>query len=267
MDYAQIIGLIQQSGGVDRATAERAARATLQTLAERLPRAEARHLLAELPAEMKPWVYTERDGEPFGLDEFLDRVAKREDTDLGTALRDARAVFFALGRALGPDGVAHLASVLPKTFEPLLAEAQGRAQEIMPASEFWHRVAQRLGASDAAARQVTDAVLETLAERIAAGQVDDLIIQLDPVLHAPLRRGVAAAGPAAHRMALEEFLRRIAQREGAAGVDEAALFTTVAAQARAVLATLAEAVSTKEWLDVVAELPGEYRPLIPARPS
>jgi uncharacterized protein (DUF2267 family) len=33
----------------------------------------------------------------------------------------------------------------------------------------------------------------------------------------------------------------------------------------AVLATLAEAVSTKEWLDVTAELPGDYRRLIPAR--
>ena len=37
------------------------------------------------------------------------------------------------------------------------------------------------------ARQVTEAVLETLAERIAAGQVEDLMAQLDPPLHPPLR--------------------------------------------------------------------------------
>ena len=56
----------------------------LQTLAERLPRGEARHILAELPAELKPWVYTEADAEGFGIDEsraneLLDSV----EQDLG----------------------------------------------------------------------------------------------------------------------------------------------------------------------------------------
>ena len=60
----------------------------LQTLAERLPRGEARHILAELPAELKPWVYTEADAEGFGIDEFLERVARREDTDIETALAE-----------------------------------------------------------------------------------------------------------------------------------------------------------------------------------
>jgi hypothetical protein len=102
------------------------------------------------------------------------------------------------GRALDADAVAHLA----QTFEPLVAEAQQRFLDIMPADEFWRRVGQRLGLDQTAARPVTEAVLETLAERVAADVVEDLVARLDPLLHPPLRRGIASSGPAARRMPL-----------------------------------------------------------------
>jgi uncharacterized protein (DUF2267 family) len=269
MEYEEIIEAIgREGGGLPPDVAERSAQAVLQTLAERLPRGEARHILAELPAEMKPWVYTEADAEGFGIDEFLERVAKREGTDIETALRHARAVFAALGRALDADAVAHLAGSLPRTFEPLVAEAQQRFLDIMPADEFWRRVGQRLGPDQAPgedrARQVTEAVLETLAERIAAGEVEDLVARLDPLLHPPLRRGIASSGPAARRMPLAEFLRRVAGRESA-DVDEAGLVDVIFAHVRAVFATLAEAVDAEEWFDMIAELPAEYSGLIPER--
>jgi len=62
-------------------------------------------------------------------------------------------------------------------------------------------------------------------------------------------------------MSLEDFLRRVAMREGAgaeeaqdeAAQDEAALFGQVFQHAQAVFATLAEAVSRKEWFDIVVE--------------
>ena len=74
-----------------------------------------------------------------------------------------------------PEAVAHLAASLPQTFDPLVAEAQRRDLDIMPTDQFWARVRQRLDVDDTTARLATDAVLETLAERIAAGQVEDLI--------------------------------------------------------------------------------------------
>ena len=264
MDYDEIIGIIQQAaGGLSREAAERAAQATLQTLADRLSRDEVRqHLVLELPDEMKPWIFTDTQAERFGIDEFLDRVAKREGTDIETALQHARAVFFALGSALSPEAVAHMASILSREFDPLLAEAQRRDVEIMPAGQFWARVGQRLGTDEAQARTITEAVLETLAERIAAGQVEDLITELDPLLHPPLRRA-QSAGPDARRMPLEEFLRRVARREGAP-TDEVELFEQVFDHVRAVFAMLAEAVTTEEWFDITAELPGEYRGLMPA---
>jgi uncharacterized protein (DUF2267 family) len=263
MDYEEIIEVVRRaSGGMGQGAAERAVQATLQTLAERLPRGEARHILQELPAELKPWIYTETDAEAFDMDAFLIRVAKREETDVETALRHARAVFFALGDALSPEAVEHLAASLPQTFDPLVAEAQRRDLDIMPANQFWARVKKRLGVDDTTARLVTDAVLETLAERIAAGQVEDLIAQLDPLLHPPLRRGASSARPGGRRMPIEEFLARVAVREGA-DVDEAGLFEEIAEHVRAVLATLAGAVSIKEWFDVIVELPEEYHGLIP----
>ena len=263
MEYEEIIEAIgREAAGLPPDVAERAAQAVLQTLAERLPRGEARHILAELPAELKPWVYTEADAEGFGIDEFLERVAKREGTDIETALRHARAVFAALGRALDADAVAHLAASLPQTFE------RGRGAAAVPGDHAGGRVlaAGRAAARPgrAAARRVTEAVLETLAERIAAGVVEDLVARLDPLLHPPLRRGIASSGPAARRMPLAEFLRRVAGRESA-DVDEAGLVDVVFKHVRAVFATLAEAVDAEEWFDMIAELPAEYSGLIPER--
>jgi uncharacterized protein (DUF2267 family) len=266
MEYSEFIQLVEQgSGGPGTEIAERAAEATLRTLAERLPRGEARHIALELPAELLPWLHTESEALAFGIDEFLDRVANREGTDVETALRHARGVFFALGRALSPETVAHLAGLLPRTYAPLVDEAEHRYLEIMPASEFWDRVARRLGgAARSTARRITDAVLETLAERIAAGQVEDLIAQLDPLLHAPLRRGLAAGGADARRMPAAEFLRRVAVREGTAA-DQVTLVQEVSGHVRAVFATLAEAITAKEWFDVLAELPADYQSLLPER--
>lgn len=120
MDHEEIIDVTSRSsGGLVRDAAERAVQATLQTLAERRSRGEARHILQELPAELKPWIYTETDAEALGIDEFLERVAQREGTDVETALQHARAVFAALGEALAPDAVDHLAASLPQTFDPL----------------------------------------------------------------------------------------------------------------------------------------------------
>jgi hypothetical protein len=31
---------------------------------------------------MKPWVYTEQDAEALDIDQFLDRIGKREDADI-----------------------------------------------------------------------------------------------------------------------------------------------------------------------------------------
>jgi uncharacterized protein (DUF2267 family) len=131
----------------------------------------------------------------------------------------------------------------------------------MPTDQFWD--GQPLGLGRAGARQVTEAVLETLAERIAVGRVEDLMAQLDPLL----RQGMASATPGARRMSLEDFLRQVAAREGA-GADEEALFSQVFEHARAVFGTLSETVRRRKWFDIVVELPEDHLPSCrPASPD
>ena len=74
---------------------------------------------------------------------------------------------------------------------------------------------------------------------------------LPALLHPPLKRGRERSGSKATRMSLEGFVDRVAQREG---------ITPDAARehARAVFATLREAIPEREFLDVTAQLPAEY---------
>jgi uncharacterized protein (DUF2267 family) len=259
VEYEEFIVTVAHEAVLDDTeTAERAARATLETLAERLSPGEARDLLTELPAELKPWIHPRGDRQIFDADEFLRRVGERLGADLTTAERLSRAVFYALGRAVSSKEIADLTADLPGDFEPLLAEAQGRFAEIMPAEEFLNRVATRAGLDAPGARRATEAVLETLAERLAGGDIDDLIRQLPVQLHGPLKR-VRSEAPQARRMALDEFLGRVAEREGAAPGD-------AWEHTRAVLTTLGEAVADKEFFDLSAQLPTDFWPLLAPHP-
>jgi len=248
-DYERFIAFVEEAADLDRQAAQRAVKAVLQTLAARLSAGEARDLAEQLPAEIAPLLATDGGAEPFEADEFVRRVAEVEDIDRKDAERHARAVLLALSRSVSVEEFNDMVAELPKGFARLLP--RGKRIEPMPAEDFILRVANRAGMDADAALQATNAVLETLAERIAGGEVRDLIDQLPPELHEALRRGDALSNGAARRMSLKEFTRRVAEREG-----------VVPAQAqehtRAVLATLREAVTPTEWLDMTAQLPEEY---------
>ena len=258
-DYERFLDLVQQLAHRSREDAERAARATLQTLAERISAGQARDLAEQLPPELAPWIATTGDAEAFDVDEFLRRVAEREGAEVARAERDARAVFAALGRSVRRrKEIDDLVSELPRNFGPLLDEAQGRFVHVVSAETFLAKVADRAGLDPAGARRAADAVLETLAERIAGGEVRDLIAQLPAELHEPLKRGDALSHGAARRMPADEFVLHVAEREGVAPGD-------ALRHARAVFATLREAVPEQEFLDVTAQLPRDYAAL-EARP-
>jgi uncharacterized protein (DUF2267 family) len=257
-EHERFITTVQQKAGTSRPDAERAARATLETLAERLSAGQARDLAGQLPPELAPWLATDTPAEPFHVDEFIRRVGAREQVDLAAAERHARAVFDALGRTVSEDEIDDMAAELPGDFEPLIAEANRRFVHLLPAEEFWERVAQRAALDADGARRATHAVLTTLAERISGGEVDDLIARLPVELHPPLQEGNALSKGVARRLSLEDFLRRIAEREGVAPAE-------AREHARAVFATLREAVGEEEFLDVSAQLPLEYT-AVEARP-
>jgi uncharacterized protein (DUF2267 family) len=259
-EYERFITTVQQKAGIGWEKAERAARSTLSVLAERLSVGEARDIAEQLPGDLGRYFVSVKGAEAFHADEFLRRIAEREDVDLATAERHAQAVFAALGRAVSPAELSDMAAELPKDFGPLLAVARAEAEslephEILPAEEFLTRVADRSGLELDGARRATEAVLEILGERIAGGEVEDLAAQLAPELRPPLERGSVRTGGKAERMSLTEFVERVADLEGVT-LEQAREHTY------AVFTTLREAISDKEFADLLAELPDNYEELL-----
>ena len=253
MDHDRFISFVSGAAQIDREQAQRATQATLQTLAERIDRGEARDLAEQLPPELAPWIATTTPAERFDVDEFLRRVGEREGVDLPTAERHVRIVFDALRRAIATGELADVAAELSKDYAALLP--RGPWVDVLPADAFVEKVAERAGLDREAAAKAVDATLETLAERIAGGEVDDLIARLAVGLHAPLERGNASSHGAARRMGFDEFVRLVAEREGVSPAE-------AREHARAVFATLREAVGDDEFFDVTVQLPDEYVPLL-----
>jgi uncharacterized protein (DUF2267 family) len=252
VDYETFIRTVAADADIGFGEAERAARAVLETLGERIAQGEARDLAVQLPPELSPWIATTTPAEGFDVDEFIRRIAEREEVDAVTAERHARAVFTALSRALDRREHDQMVAELSKDYWPLLA--RGPHVEVVSAEAFLQRVSERTGLDADAARAATDAVLETLAERIAGGEVEDLRARLPVALHEPLERGSARTGGKATKMGVDEFVRRVAERERV-DIEQAQ------DHARAVLGTLREAVGN-EFVDVTAQLPDEYEAVL-----
>jgi uncharacterized protein (DUF2267 family) len=249
MDYETFIRTVEHSAEIGWDDAERATRATLETLAERISQGEAKDLAEQLPPEVAPYLATTTDAERFDLDEFLARIARRAEVDRPTAYRYARAVFDAVSRAVKGDEFDDLVAELPKQYAALLP--RGPAIEVPSYELFLRNVMDRTGLDEEGARRATEAVLQTLAERIAGGEVDDLIGRLPPELHEPLRRGREKSGEKAQPMSLDDFLERVAEYDGVSTLD-------ARDHARAVLLTLREAVGDDEFFDVAVQLPDAY---------
>jgi uncharacterized protein (DUF2267 family) len=140
MQYEELTGRVQERAGLaDRQAAERALRATLETLAERVPDGVADHLAAQLPHEAgdtlrrviaahesspRQRAETREHGERFGLTTFAGRVAWRAATTEETAVREAVAVLEVLDAAVAPELMDKLADVLPQDIKELLPSAR-----------------------------------------------------------------------------------------------------------------------------------------------
>jgi uncharacterized protein (DUF2267 family) len=261
--YERFLATVAEQAGISREQAERAARATLQTLAERISTGAARDLARELPRELREPVqevreHVDRVGvEGFHVEELVRRVAGREGVDAEAAAHHARAVLVALARFVPGDEVDDIVAELPQDYETFVGDVAARLRESGPtealsAEEFVQRVARRAGLDPGAAQRATEAVLELLAQRIGGGEVEDLAAALSEGLRAPLQRGRARSGGNALRLSLDEFVGRVAEREGV-GFEEAMR------HARAVFETLREALPRKELSDILAQLPRGYR--------
>ena len=250
MDYEQFLSVVGQAADVDRSVAERATRATLETLAERLSIDEARAFARHLPAELLGPLTTLDGAHRLGVDEFAGRVAEREGVDARTALRHANALFLAMRRAMGDEAFARLRAALPEDFAALVGEV-----DVMALDDLTTRVQLRTGLDPPEARRAIEAVLEILAQRVSDGEVRDLVSRLPFELHPALKRGALESDPVSRRMSMEEFVRRVSEAEGVPR-DEAA------EHVRAVFFELRDAIG-EEFFDVRAQLPADYARLLP----
>jgi len=163
MDHDAFVDAVMQAAGIDHDEAERAVRATLTTLAERISAGEARDLAAQLPPELAPWLNVDKRSERFDVDEFLRRVAERSGADGDAALRRARSVFAVLGQAIAASELDDVVSELPKNYGPLLPRRArprpgARARRLHDAARGRRRrrVLRRDGAAAAGLRQCAD---------------------------------------------------------------------------------------------------------------
>jgi uncharacterized protein (DUF2267 family) len=245
--HERFIVTVQQKAEISWDEAERATEAVLRTLGERIAAGEARELAAALPRPLHgPLLEPGGDAQPFEAREFVGRLAEREGTDPATAEKHARAVFVALARFAPLGEIADLGS----DYAALLGDPA--VPEPLPAGEFVERASARAGLYPSRGWRAVEAVLETIGERIAGGEVDDLISALPSELAPPLERGKARSGGKARRMSLDEFVDVVAEREGVTA--EAAL-----EHAQAVFLTLREVLPDKELSDLLDELPRGYQ--------
>lgn len=122
----------------------------------------------------------------------------------------------------------------------------------MQYEELVGNVQQRADLEDEqSARAAVHATLETLGEVLPEGAADDLAAQLPRDLGEDVRR--QSASGAAVDVDLEEFCRRVADREGGNASSEDAR-----GHARAVMSSLREALTDGKFTDLVTQLPQGY---------
>jgi putative drug exporter of the RND superfamily len=126
-DTRAFVDDVARRSGLPTPEARRMTRATLTTLGERLPEAQAhelaRHLPEGLAVEME-----QRDGkgEAFPCDEFVQRVADRGGVSVDSARDDARAVLATLTAALPATEVDYVRAALSDDYRALL-DGAGRS--------------------------------------------------------------------------------------------------------------------------------------------
>jgi uncharacterized protein (DUF2267 family) len=264
MRYDEFIDRVRELAGVAPDEARRASRAVLLTLSERIGPKESRDMASQLPKDLKEAFAPGPVAEPFDAEEFVRRVAERMDSDPYTARVLTRAVFLTLEDAVSPGELEDWQLTLTTDYVDLgarRADSGGgprtgarlapRRVDPVGARDFVRRVAERAGLDDERAQRATEAVLETFGERIAHGEAEDLAALLPEPLAEPLLRPGGDPEP----IAVDDFVRRVAEREGEPP-------RIAEEHSRAVLTTLRESVTLDEWRDTEAELPREYRALI-----
>jgi uncharacterized protein (DUF2267 family) len=134
LKYDEFIAQVRHRAGLgSHAEAERATRATLETLAERLAGGEAHDLASQLSPELARYLELPDAGiaAKLTLDEFFELVSVREGVDLPDATLHARVVIGVLTEAVSLGEIKDVRVQLPAAFAQLFkVENEGDLPEI-----------------------------------------------------------------------------------------------------------------------------------------
>ena len=122
MRYDEFLGHVQHRARLgSRGEAERATRATLETLAERLVGCEAHDLASQLPPELARFLQLPDAGigAKLTLEDFFELVSKREGVELEEATLHARVVIGVLTEAVSEGEIKDVRVQLPAAFAQL----------------------------------------------------------------------------------------------------------------------------------------------------
>lgn len=122
MEYNEFITHVQSlAQSNSREEAERATRATLETLQERVPGEEIQDLATQLPEELGNCLQGKEaeTGQSFNLQEFIMRVSQKENIEPTTTAIHVRAVFAVLQNAVNPEKFAKFHSYFSHDYEEL----------------------------------------------------------------------------------------------------------------------------------------------------
>jgi len=132
--YDEFLGHVQHRARLgSRGEAERATRATLETLAERLVGGEAHDLASQLPPELAHSLLLPDAGigAKLTLEEFFELVSEREGVELEDATLHARVVIGVLTEAVSMGEIKDVRVQLPAAFAQLFnVENEGDLPEI-----------------------------------------------------------------------------------------------------------------------------------------
>ena len=106
---------------------EKAIRATLETLKERLADNEPSNLAAQLPPEIAVFVDGDGGREAFSVQEFYERVAQKEGTNSEEAVKHAQAVATVLQTAVTGGELENVRSQLDNDYEELFGQTGSSA--------------------------------------------------------------------------------------------------------------------------------------------
>jgi RND superfamily putative drug exporter len=127
---ATILAAVGRRAEISRAEADRATRATLATLAERITRGESRNVCVQLPRGLNVAMHDVKHAQTFGPDEFVERVAAQAGIDQARALGEARAVLAVLAEHVDETTMAAVRGQLGPEYARLLAP-DAQSEDVM----------------------------------------------------------------------------------------------------------------------------------------